>query len=161
MSKSGEYDPISPQRTAFRPGKPGYPSQAGQSTKTRPSRRGPLIIGGLALYCFTAYGTYLYYSASKTPSVPQGAKIPEDVPDRYNETAKSFDSEVELTEKLMGLGWRRKSLAKRASGHVLEVSVGTGRNGQYYDLKKCKSITFVDQSPEMIEIAKKKFYGMS
>lgn len=81
--------------------------------------------------------------------------------DRYNETAKSFDSEVELTEKTMRLGWRRKSLAKRASGHVLEVSVGTGRNGQYYDLKKCKSITFVDQSPKMIEIAKKKFYGMS
>ncbi|MCJ1251999.1 hypothetical protein MMC30_009237 [Trapelia coarctata] len=162
MSETGQRNPSSPQRTSFRRSlKPEHPSQAGpniQSAKTRPARRGPLIIGGLAIYCFTAYVTYLYYSASKTPPVTQEANVPDDVSDRYNETAQHFDSDVDFTEKAMGLGWLRKSLAKRASGHVLEVSVGTGRNARYYDLKRCKSITFVDQSPEMVEIAKRKFY---
>jgi methyltransferase OMS1, mitochondrial len=42
---------------------------------------------------------------------------------------------------------------------VLEVSVGTGRNLKYYPVEKCKSITLVDTSKEMVEEAKKKFKG--
>ena len=129
--------------------------------KSAPSRKGLLIIGGLALYCFTAYGTYLYFRFQKAKVEGTKLQVPQDVSDRYNDTAKHFDRDVDSTEKWMGIGWLRKSLAKRASGHVLEVSVGTGRNAQYYDLKKCKSITMVDQSAEMIEIAKKKFNGMT
>jgi len=166
MSQNGQHgSPSSPQGKPYISVKPEHPTPLGpniHSANTRPSRRrGPLIIGGLAIYCFTAYGTYLYYSASKTPPVTQEATVPEDVSDRYNDTATHFDSDVEFTEKAMGLGWLRKSLAKRAAGHVLEVSVGTGRNARYYDLRRCKSITFVDQSPEMVEIARKKFYGIT
>lgn len=159
MSKDGQYDSSAPKRPALRSVIPEYPNHATHTAKTRPARRGPLIIGGLAIYCFTAYGTYLYYSASKIPTASEEVQVPADVSDRYDDTAKTFDSDVELTEKLMRLGRLRKSLAKRASGHVLEVSVGTGRNAGYYDLNRCKSITFLDKSPEMIEIAKKKFYG--
>lgn len=93
-------------------------------------------------------------------SDPKELVVPEDVSDRYNKLAKDFDNDVNFHEKLMGLGWLRQSLAKRASGHVLEVSVGTGRNAQYYNLKTCKSITMIDQSPEMMEIAREKFNGM-
>ncbi|KAI9858210.1 MAG: hypothetical protein M1830_006349, partial [Pleopsidium flavum] len=57
----------------------------------------------------------------------------------------------------MFLGRLRKSLAKRAHGDVLEVSVGTGRNTKYYDIRKCKRITMVDQSGEMVKIATEKF----
>ena len=123
-------------------------------------RKGFLIIGGLALYTFTAYGAYLYFTSQNAKIKGAEMDVPDDVSHRYNDTAKHFDSEVDQTEKLMGIGWLRQSLAKRASGNVLEVSVGTGRNTQYYDLKKCKSITMVDQSAEMVEIAKKKFDGM-
>ena len=126
-----------------------------------PSRRGRLIIGGLAIYCLTAYSTYLYFSFQKAKVEGADLEVPQDVSDRYNDTAKHFDQDVDRTEKWTGIRWLRKSLAKRASGHVLEVSVGTGRNAQYYDVKKCKSITMVDQSAEMIGIAKKKFNGMA
>ena len=39
----------------------------------------------------------------------------------------------------------------------MEVSAGTGRNSTYYDLEKVKSLTFVDQSGAMIEVARKKW----
>ncbi|KZF22487.1 ubiquinone/menaquinone biosynthesis-related protein [Xylona heveae TC161] len=83
--------------------------------------------------------------------------VPEDVSDRYNESAEHFDSDVGTIEWMMGLLKMRKKLAKEAEGDVLEVSVGTGRNIEYYSLDKCKSITMVDLSPEMVEIARKKF----
>ncbi|MCJ1385103.1 hypothetical protein MMC17_008222 [Xylographa soralifera] len=132
-----------------------------QNAKVLPStahraRRGPLIVGGLAVYCAVCYGTYIYISLgniSKTSST----EIPEDVSDRYNYTARTFDRDVDTTEKLMGLGWLRRSLTRQATGHVLEASVGTGRNIKYYDPTNCSSITFVDQSAEMIEIARSKF----
>ena len=125
-------------------------------TTPRSFRKGPFIIGGLAIYSFTAYGVFLYNSLNSVAERSPNLKIPQDVSDRYNNTAKDFDNEVGFTEKIMGIGWLRQSLAKRASGDVLEVSVGTGRNMQYYNLKRCKTITMVDQSGEMIEIARKK-----
>lgn len=129
-------------------------------TATKTFRKGPWIIGGLAVYSFTAYGVFLYNSLNRIEEISQTLNVPEDVSDRYNNTAKDFDNEVNLTERIMGIGWLRKSMAKRASGDVLEVSVGTGRNMKYYKLKKCKSITMVDQSGEMIEIARQKFKAL-
>ncbi|MCJ1399445.1 hypothetical protein MMC11_002647 [Xylographa trunciseda] len=126
------------------------------SNKTYRARRGPLFVGGLAVYCVVCYGTYLYISLSNSSKTSK-IDIPEDVSDRYSHTARNFDSTVDTTEKLMGLGWLRRSLTSQATGHVLEVSVGTGRNVKYYDLTKCSTITFVDQSAEMIEIAREKF----
>ena len=38
--------------------------------------------------------------------------------------------------------------------------MGTGRNGQYYDLKRVKSLAFVDQSEAMVEIARKKWHAL-
>ena len=60
----------------------------------------------------------------------------------------------------MWMGRLRKSLAERAYGDVLEVSVGTGRNIQYYDPGKCKTVTMLDQSGEMVKIAAEKFRGI-
>jgi len=75
----------------------------------------------------------------------------------------------------MGLLKRRKNLASQARGDVLEVSIGTGRNLEYYDWdfkgpdgkmigKKggvgrgaVKSFTAIDKSAEMLEIAHEKF----
>lgn len=37
------------------------------------------------------------------------------------------------------------------------MSAGTGRNSDYYKLKKCKSLTFIDLSGPMVELAEKKF----
>ncbi|MCJ1389154.1 hypothetical protein MMC18_002009 [Xylographa bjoerkii] len=135
---------------------PAHQSLKRLPNKSHRTRRGPLIVGGLAVYCVVCYGTYLYISLGTKTSKTD---IPEDVSDRYNFTARTFDKDVDTTEKLMGLGWLRRSLTRQASGHVLEISVGTGRNLKYYDLTKCSSITFVDQSAEMINIARQKFNG--
>ena len=123
--------------------------------------KGFWITGGLAVYCLTAYGAYLYINLSSEPQAVDGksSEVPEDVSDRYDKTARSFDSEVGYTEWVMGIGKRRKRLAEMAKGNVLEVGVGTGRNSEYYDLKRCKTITMIDQSAEMMEIARKKFQG--
>lgn len=98
-------------------------------------------------------------------------QVPEDVSDRYNYTAPGYDAEVELGERFMRLGTRRKELVQMARGDVLEVSCGTGRNMEYYQLGEkraldrqgrsevqgCRSVTFVDLSPQMVDIARQKF----
>lgn len=83
--------------------------------------------------------------------------MPLDVADRYDRLAPDFDWDVGATELLTGILWRRRQLAKRAGGDVLEVSCGTGRNGGYYRLGQCRSITFLDRSGKMMEVAREKW----
>lgn len=83
-----------------------------------------------------------------------------DVSSRYDDIADTFDSEVGFSEFLMGINGIRKQLAKQCTGHVLEASCGTGRNLGYYDISKgarVDSLTFVDLSPTMVEVCKKKW----
>ena len=55
---------------------------------------------------------------------------------RYDYTADSFDSDVGLSEWLMGVNRIRQKLSLMCTGHVLEVSCGTGRNLGYYDIAR-------------------------
>lgn len=100
--------------------------------------------------------------------------VPADVSDRYNKTAPGYDDDVALGEWFMGLGKRRKELIRMARGDVLEVSCGTGRNMNYYrlgekrgldaqghsEVQGCRSVTFVDLSAPMVEIARQKFRSL-
>lgn len=100
--------------------------------------------------------------------------MPLDVSDRYDKTAANYDTEVNTSEWMMGLGKKRKELVERARGNVVEVSCGTGRNMEYYQLGErrgtdkqgkaevqgCRSVTFVDLSGEMVEVAREKFEKM-
>ena len=83
-----------------------------------------------------------------------------DVADRYQTTAQHFDADVSSTENIWGINRLRRRLVEQAKGDVLEVSVGTGRNGAYYNLEKVKSLAFVDQSGAMVEIARKKWNSL-
>ncbi|KAI9704453.1 MAG: hypothetical protein M1836_007316 [Candelina mexicana] len=127
---------------------------------TKPVRRGVWILGGLAVYSFTAYGFYLYKTYTQTVAASKHLQVPLDVSDRYDHSAKSFDDEVNLTEKLMGIGRLRRKLSEKAYGNILETSVGTGRNIEYYKLGRATSLTMVDQSGEMINVAKRKLRGI-
>lgn len=74
----------------------------------------------------------------------------------------------------MGLGTKRRDLVRQARGHVLEVSCGTGRNLPFYSLGErrgvdahghasvvgCRSVTFTDLSPQMVDIARAKFQAL-
>lgn len=86
-----------------------------------------------------------------------------DVSARYDDTADSFDSDVAFQEWLAGITRRRERLAKMCKGHVLEVSCGTGRNLGYFDIgpdSKVESLTFVDLSPQMIDVCKRKWSAL-
>ncbi|PYI34597.1 S-adenosyl-L-methionine-dependent methyltransferase [Aspergillus indologenus CBS 114.80] len=145
------------------------------STTTRMSPRVMTVIGVSALG-LSGYIGYLYasYRREVTHSQTLSAMVPANVTDRYNRTARTFDADVEMSEKLMRLGAKRRDLCRRARGDVLEVSCGTGRNIEYYDLgpprrgivdertgavgvRGCRSVTFVDLSPQMVEMARRKF----
>jgi methyltransferase OMS1, mitochondrial len=116
------------------------------------------ITGGGIAFLAGVYTTAKYVRGDDPlPSVTQN----QDVSDRYDKIADGFDKEVGSTEFWLGIGLLRRWLVRKAEGHVLEVSVGTGRNSKYYKEGKCKSITMVDQSREMIEVAERKFKGKS
>ncbi|KAL9101414.1 MAG: hypothetical protein Q9163_003325 [Psora crenata] len=123
------------------------------------------IASGIILYGITTYASWFYFSVinpidsgSPSEAAERNALTPDvDVSDRYDEQATTFDSEVRYTESTTCLNRLRRKLIKQAKGHVLEVSVGTGRNGKYYNLKSCKSITFLDQSGPMVKIAQEKW----
>jgi len=129
---------------------------------------------GVAVLAMSTYCGYLYASYQREVEQSRYLRVPEDVSDRFNRIAPSYDSAVDLGERLMRLGKRRKELVQMAHGDVLEVSCGTGRNMKYYQLGErrgvdgkgkakvhgCRSLTFVDLSPDMIDIAQKKFEAL-
>ncbi|KAJ5158438.1 uncharacterized protein N7500_008089 [Penicillium coprophilum] len=126
---------------------------------------------GISALTISTYCGYLYASYTREVSKAQTLDVPRDVSDRYNTTAATFDADVELSEKAMGLGKKRRDLVRQARGNVLEVSCGTGRNLPFYELGErrgtdadgratvlgCRSVNFVDLSPQMVAIAKEKF----
>ncbi|KAI4198236.1 MAG: hypothetical protein LQ350_005398 [Teloschistes chrysophthalmus] len=76
---------------------------------------------------------------------------------RFDTTATGFDQEVDSTEWLMGVTKMRRRIVEKAHGNVLEAAVGTGRNSDFYDLGRIKSLTLLDQSQEMLEVARAKW----
>ena len=115
------------------------------------------IGGAIAFYIAS-----LAYSALQPVQNPQIKDLEQqkDVSARYDDTADSFDSDVALSEWLAGINTKRDRLAKMCKGHVLEVSCGTGRNLGYFDVSHgsgVASLTFVDLSPAMIDVCKRKW----
>ena len=105
----------------------------------------------------TTYAFYVYRSYSLSEDVDPSNS---DVSYRYNATAKTFDRDVDFTERYTGIVRLRRELVEQARGNVLEVAVGTGRNSEFYDPDRIKSLTFLDQSQEMVEVAKAKWQEM-
>ena len=72
---------------------------------------------------------------------------------KYDRFARWYDW-VEGIPDLFGVRRLRRSLLERASGRVLEVAVGTGKNFPYYP-PGCR-ITAMDVSSEMLKVARKR-----
>lgn len=75
----------------------------------------------------------------------------------YDTIAPEFDEIIEETEWWLRIGSLRKELAGKCAGDVLEVAVGTGRNCEYFDLERCTSVTMIDESGPMLDIARQKW----
>lgn len=120
------------------------------------------LVSGAFAAAIAFYGGSLLVAASKRSADPAVAILEQqkDVSGVYDTTAADFDGEVGFSEMLMGVNKMRKSLAQQCTGHVLEVSCGTGRNLSYYDIYKkghVESLTFVDLSPQMVDVCKRKW----
>ncbi|KAJ9668012.1 hypothetical protein H2201_001818 [Coniosporium apollinis] len=118
------------------------------------SRRIPLYLAGGVALIGGAYTVFIHRSLSGPPST---LNVPADVTDRYDAKAGFFDAEVNWTEWAWGIKKLRRKLTQKAYGDVLEVSAGTGRNVDFFPLERCKSVTLLDLSAPMLEIARKKW----
>jgi methyltransferase OMS1 len=72
--------------------------------------------------------------------------------DLFSNLAPKWDSTVRWDEFTSGINRWRRQLAERAEGDVLEVAIGTGRNLEYYNEKRVRSVTGIDFSRKMLEI---------
>ncbi|KAG5296794.1 oxa1 multicopy suppressor [Histoplasma ohiense] len=174
-ARTSKQSPLAPSQRA-RPNRPPFQSAPVQAAPPRTRSINPkgLTVCAVAAFCFSTYGTYLYVTYDRTVKQSKNLSVPDDVSDRFHKTAPTYDANVELTERIMRISKKREELVKRARGNVLEVACGTGRNMQYYSLGErrgtdkngkaeiqgCRSVTFVDQSPQMVEIAREKFEKM-
>jgi ubiquinone/menaquinone biosynthesis C-methylase UbiE len=70
---------------------------------------------------------------------------------KYDGFARWYDW-LEGIPNLLGLGRLRRMLLRRASGKVLEVAIGTGKNLTYYP-RDCRIIA-LDLSSEMLKVAR-------
>jgi ubiquinone/menaquinone biosynthesis C-methylase UbiE len=77
---------------------------------------------------------------------------------KYDRFARWYDW-VEGIPDLLGLSRLRRRLLKRASGKVLEVAVGTGKNLQFYP-SDCQVIA-LDVSNEMLNVARRRAANLS
>jgi ubiquinone/menaquinone biosynthesis C-methylase UbiE len=78
---------------------------------------------------------------------------PQELSRRYNRVARCYDR-VEGILGLLGVSRLRRRVLQQASGKVLEVAVGTGKNLPYYP-HECRIIA-MDLSGEMLNIAQKR-----
>jgi ubiquinone/menaquinone biosynthesis C-methylase UbiE len=80
-------------------------------------------------------------------------EVKDGIRQKYNRFAPWYDLMVAIPE-LMGIGALRRETLEEASGEVLEIAVGTGRNLGYYS-NNCRVIA-VDLSRTMLDIASKR-----
>ena len=77
---------------------------------------------------------------------------------KYNRFARWYDS-IESIPELLGVRRLRRGLLQRATGTVLEIAVGTGKNLPYY--ANDRPIIAVDLSNEMLSLARRRAEKLS
>lgn len=87
------------------------------------------------------------------PNVP----APRDTTDIFDGLAREYDGKIWFEELSSHIWYRRRQLMKQVQGDALEVSCGTGRNIPYFNKDQITSMTFLDSSKTMLEIAREKF----
>ena len=146
----------------------------------RAGRKVGVYLWGVCIFAFTVSMYITANAANHFRAVKATARLDlpqnSDVSNRWRDASRNFDEEVDLSEKWLLLRAKRKRLVNEAYGNVLEVSVGTGRNMDLYDLRPydpkedsstgrsrqriITSLTFNDQSEVMVDRAVSKFEQM-
>src|SRR5919106_4535511 len=81
-----------------------------------------------------------------------------EIAQKYDRFARWYDW-IEGIPDLLGVRRLRRKLLQRASGRVLEVAVGTGKNLPYYS-RDCRVIA-LDLSKEMLNVARERAAKLS
>jgi ubiquinone/menaquinone biosynthesis C-methylase UbiE len=81
-----------------------------------------------------------------------------EISEKYDRFARWYDL-VEGVPDLLGVRILRRRLLRNASGNILEVAIGTGKNLRYYP-PGCRIIA-VDVSREMLDVARKRATNLS
>ncbi|GLI64441.1 hypothetical protein VaNZ11_007711 [Volvox africanus] len=121
---------------------------------------GSFAFGGAVIFGSTAYFSYRYAKAHVALSNEEGVVDSGSSFHVFDKIADKYDEAIGQEEAALWYGMMRRWLLHEARGDVLEVSVGTGRNFQYYNLdnQDIKSLTFTDLSPQMLLRAEDKFF---
>ncbi|KAF1836946.1 S-adenosyl-L-methionine-dependent methyltransferase [Decorospora gaudefroyi] len=127
---------------------------AHHQAKVRRWRQWPMFGIGLVAFGTGTYLSMLWVSLTRDPDLKD---LPEDLSDRFDKDAEGYDEKVDTSEMLLFLNSKRKKLTAMATGHVLEVAVGTGRNIPYFKTKQCATVTLLDSSGPMLAVAKRKW----
>eukprot|EP01083_Nonionella_stella_P234715 826032_1 len=119
------------------------------------------IAGGALMFgvCFTGTTYFFMYSTRQyqveeeeefeLPDVPPTEEERMDVFDKLSET---YDLRLNFDEWFLRMGKYRKYTISQASGRVLEVAAGTGRNLKYYKYNNdISEVYFIDKSQGMID----------
>ena len=107
------------------------------------------IVGGTVVY--VAGVGFAYEMSRPIPKLPScGERCC-----TFNQLAPKYDQEIEKDEATSGIADLRKAMAAQASGKVLEVAGGTGRNLRYYG-SNVKSLLITDYSEAMLTVAARK-----
>jgi ubiquinone/menaquinone biosynthesis C-methylase UbiE len=82
----------------------------------------------------------------------------QEISEKYNQFARWYDW-IEGIPDLLGLSKFRQRLLRRASGNVLEIAVGTGKNLKFY--RRGSRVIALDLSREMLNVARKRAAKLS
>ena len=75
----------------------------------------------------------------------------------YDKTASKYNRQIKFFERIL-FGDGRQWVCSQATGDVLEIAVGTGRNLRHYPDRV--RLTGIDLSPEMLELARHEAAGL-
>ncbi|WPT13064.1 Methyltransferase OMS1 [Picochlorum sp. SENEW3] len=126
-----------------------------------------LVKGGI-VYLGATIGAYTYVKGQKIKNASGEEEHQEDsmTSSAWNEAksnsifrslAPKYDASIHMDEMVLGMLLLRRWLIRTyATGKVLEVSAGTGRNFKYYDTDKVTSLICTDRNRDMLLEAKEK-----
>ena len=134
-------------RSQATPARSAALGQRGMWGQPRTVQRAVRVGGAVATY-FVGVG-FAYELSRPKPPLPSACKRCQ----TFQCMAPRYDAEIEADEATSGIIDLRRELASHASGSVLEVAGGTGRNIPFYSLGDVKELLLGDFSEEMLKTA--------